>query len=333
MGDLRAAIIGYGLAGSVFHAPLIDATPGLAVAAIVTGNAERQAEAGAAHPGARVVPDADALFERAGDIDLVVVATPNATHAPLALRALEAGLPVVVDKPLAPTAAAARELVDRAAELGLLLTVFHNRRWDSDFLTLRRLIAEGALGEVVRFESRFERWRPEPKAGAWREETSPEDGGGLLLDLGVHLVDQATVLFGEVSEVHAEIEHRRGGVADDDVFLALRHSSGTISHIWASVIAAAPGPRMRVLGDRAAYVIDELDGQEAALRSGTEPAEQWGRLHRSDGSEALRSEPGAWPVFYRDLERAIREGGEPPVDPRDGVAALEVLEEARRKGS
>ena len=316
MSDLRAAILGYGLAGSVFHAPLIETTPGLAVGAVVTGNAERQAAALAAYPGARISPDADDLFAHADDIDFVVVATPNRTHAPLAKRSLDAGLPVVVDKPLAPAAAEAREVVEHAERLGVLLTVFMNRRWDSDFLEVKRLIAAGELGDVLRFESRFERWRPEPKPGAWREETPPGDGGGLLLDLGPHLVDQAIGLFGEVVDVHSEIDNRRGGAADDDVFLALPHASGTRSHIWASALAAAPGPRLRVLGSRSALVIEDLDGQEAALRSGVRPGmPEWG--------------DGAWPVFYAELESALREGTPPPVDPREAITVLEVLDAAR----
>ena len=342
-GAHRGAIVGYGLAGSAFHAPLIESTPGLAVGAIVTANPQRVASAREKYPGARVLADVDALFTAASEFDFVVVATPNQAHAPLALRALDAGLSVVVDKPLAPTAAEARVVVERAKELGLLLTVFLNRRWDSDLLTLKRLITENALGTVLRFESRFERWRPDAAPGAWREETPPEQGGGLLLDIGTHLVDQATQLFGPVTHIYAEVEHRRGGAADDDVFVGLHHASGTHSHLWASVLAAAPGPRMRVLGDRAAYVISELDGQETALRSGArpdegsewgaEPPERWGELFREGREEPVESEPGAWPSFYAGLERALREGGLPPVGPEDGVAVLEILEAARRSAA
>jgi predicted dehydrogenase len=343
--ELRAAIVGYGLAGSQFHAPLIASTEGLEVAAIVTANPERADRARAEHPGARVVSDVEEVFGQAGEYDFAVIATPNDAHAPLAMRALDAGLAVVVDKPLAPTAAEARDVVMYAKELGLLLTVFLNRRWDSDLLTLSRLIDDDTLGRVLRFESRFERWRPELADGAWREETPPERGGGLLLDLGTHLVDQATFLFGPVTHVYAEVEHRRAGLADDDVFVALRHESGTLSHLWASVLAAAPGPRMRVLGDRAAFLVAELDGQEAALRSGArpgdgewgrEPPERWGRLLRGEEGEEgepVESERGAWPSFYEAFERALREGGSPPVDPQDGVAVLELLEAARRSAA
>jgi predicted dehydrogenase len=335
---LRAALIGYGLAGSVFHAPLIAATDGLELATVVTGNAERAEAARAAYPGIVVESSADAVFAWAEGHDLVVVATPNDTHVPLADRAIECGLPVVVDKPLAPSAAEARGLVERAEQAGVPLTVFHNRRWDSDFLTLRRLIAEDALGEVLRYESRFERWRAEPKPG-WRQETAPERGGGLLLDLGAHLVDQALSLFGPARSVHGEVLHRRGGPADDDDFVAIEHDGGAISHLWMSELAAEPGPRLRVQGTRGAFVVEELDGQEDALRDGERPGTGewgsvpealWGRLTRADGGfEPVRPEPGDWPAFYEGVGAALAGDGPMPVDPRDAVAVLRVLEAAR----
>jgi scyllo-inositol 2-dehydrogenase (NADP+) len=344
MADLRGAVIGYGLAGSVFHAPLISSTPGLTVSAVVTGNPERQAEASRAHPEARVVSDPKDVFESASEQDFVVVATPNDTHASLARRALDVGLPVVVDKPLAPTAAEARSLVERAESLGVLITAYMNRRWDSDQLTLRRLLDEGKLGEVLRYESRLERWKPALSGSKpWREVSPPEAGGGVLLDLGIHLVDQAISLFGPVFRVYAEIASRRGGAADDDAFLALEHDSGARSHLWASLAAAVPGPRLRVLGDRAAYVITDVDGQEDALRAGArprddaewgvEPPDRWGRLISEERSEAIASERGDWPRFYTELERALRTGSLPPVNPRDAVTGLEVLDAARRSAA
>jgi predicted dehydrogenase len=344
MADLRGAVIGYGLAGSVFHAPLIASTPGLTVGTVVTGNQERQSEARKAHPDARVVSDPTEVFERASDHDFVVLAAPNDVHVELTRRALDAGLPVVVDKPLAPTAAEARSLVEQAERLGVLMTVYMNRRWDSDQLTLRRLLGEGKLGEVLRYESRLERWQPALSGRKpWSETSPPEAGGGVLLDLGSHLVDQAIVLFGAVVRVYAELESRRGNPADDDAFLALEHPSGTRSHLWASLLAAAPGPRLRVLGDRAAYIVTEVDGQEDALRSGVrpsadeawgvEPSERWGRLITDERSEALPSERGDWPRFYTELERALREGSPPPVDPWDAVTGLEVLDAARRSAA
>src|SRR4029077_14639571 len=291
----------------------------------------------------QVVSDSADLFENASEHDFVVVAAPNGAHVDLTRRALDAGLPVVVDKRLAPPAAEARSLVEEARRLGVLLTVFMNRRWDSDQLTLRRLLGERKLGEVLHYESRFERWRPAlSERKAWREVSSPEAGGGVLLDLGSHLVDQALVLFGGVAQVYAEGESRRGG-ADDDVFLALEHRSGARSHLWASLLAAAPGPRLRVLGDRAAYVVAEVDGQEDALRSGArpggdeawgvEPPDRWGQLVTEERSEAIASERGNWPRFYIELERGGGEGSGPPVDPWDAVPGLRVFAPARRSAA
>lgn len=330
---MRVSIVGYGLAGAVFHAPLVAATDGFEVATIVTSNPERQAQARRDHPEARVTADAgDAL-----DADLVVVATPNHTHAPLARDALARGAAVVVDKPLALSAEEARELV---AQDGDRLTVFQNRRWDSDQLTLRRLMRDGAIGDVVRHESRFERWRPASKTGAWREERAPEEGGGVLVDLGAHLVDEVLHLYGPATHVYAEIGARRGGPADDDAFLAITHASGVISHLRASAYTAAPGPRLRVLGTEAAFVVDALDGQEDALRSGArpgpdwgkEPRERWGRLVRGDDEEhePVPSEHGAWPDFYAGVTRWLRGESPPPVDAADAVRVLDVIEAARR---
>jgi predicted dehydrogenase len=340
--DLRVAILGFGVAGRFFHGPLIAATPGLDVAAIVTSDPGRQAEARREHPSAQIIGQAADLWESV-ELDAVVVATPNQTHASLATEAIDRGLPAVVDKPLAVGAAEAEALVDRAARAGVLLTVFQNRRWDSDQLTLSRLIAEDRLGTVLRYESRFERWRPEVRAHAWRESAAPEEGGGQLLDLGSHLVDQALRLFGPATHVYAEIDARRGTPADDDAFLAVRHAGGAVSHLHASAITAAPGPRLRVLGTKAAFLVAELDSQEDQLRAGVrpdhtsewglEPESRWGRLVAGEHSEPVPSERGDWPRFYAELEAALRSGGAPPVDPRDAVTTLRVLEAARRSAA
>jgi predicted dehydrogenase len=334
----RVALVGYGLAGAAFHAPLLEAVRGLDLAAIVTRDEGRRAAARRAHPGAELLESADEVWERAASFDLVVVAAPNRAHVPLARASIAAGLAVVVDKPLAPSAAAARELVDEARERAVMLTVFQNRRWDGDFLTARRLIEAGELGSVLRFESRFERWRPEIKEG-WREEADPEEAGGVLFDLGSHLVDQALQLFGPVRDLHAEVDCRRPGArVDDDSFVALEHESGVRSHLWMSAVAADVGPRLRVLGDRAAYVKHGLDVQEEALRSGErpggpawgeEPETSWGRLGAGDDFRPVPTEPGDYTRFYEDVARALREGGPPPVDPEDAVRVLELLDEAR----
>ncbi|MFF4588803.1 Gfo/Idh/MocA family oxidoreductase [Streptomyces sp. NPDC001388] len=340
---LRVGLIGYGLAGSVFHAPLIAATEGLALDTVVTSAPERREQARAAFPDVRVAATTEELFARADELDLVVVASPNRTHVPLATAALEAGLPVVVDKPVAGTAAEARELAALADDRGLLLSVFQNRRWDNDFLTLRKLLAEGALGDVRRFESRFERWRPQPKGG-WRESGDPAEIGGLLYDLGSHVVDQALQLFGPAHSVYAEADVRRPGAeTDDDTFIALTHTSGVRSHLYVSATAAQLGPRFRVLGSEAGYVKYGLDPQEAALRDGhrpgadwgTEPEELWGRVGSGDspstgGGRPVRTLPGDYPAYYAAVARALIDGGPNPVTAVEAAAALDVLEAARR---
>jgi len=339
--SLRVALIGYGLAGRFFHAPLIAATEGMAVATVVTSDADRRAQVEREHPGARVVATAAELWQRPAH-DLVVVASPNATHAPLALEAIAHGTAVVVDKPLAVSAADAEAVVHRAERAGVLLTVFQNRRWDSDHLTLMRLLSEGQIGEVLRYESRFERWRPTADPAEWRS-VAPEEGGGQLLDLGAHLVDQAIVLFGPVTHVYAEIASVRGLAADDDAFVALRHAGGTISHLRASAVTAAPGPRLRVLGTKAAYVTIGLDSQEAELRAGrrpdtepawgSEPKSAWGHLRTGEEAVVVPSERGAWPRFYELLGAARRDGTPPPVDPHDAVQTLSIIELARHSAA
>lgn len=335
--DSRVALIGYGLAGRFFHGRLLSVTPGLRVAAIVTGNPQRQAEAQADFPAATLHATVEHLWDNAGAFDLVVVATSTPSHVPLAITALDAGKHLVVEKPIAATAAEAHALIELAESRGVLLVPFLNRRWDSDHLTVQRLIREGTLGTVLRYESRFERWRPEPNAGAWREELPAAQGGGVLLDLGPHLVDQAQSLHGPADMVYAEVAARRGG-ADDDVFIALQHASGVTSHLWANALSAAPGPRLRVLGDRAAYVVHGLDGQEDALRAGhrpdeagfgAEPRERWGRLVRGDDSSEVTSETGSWLHFYTTLSACLRGGAAPPVAAGDAVAGLAVLDAAR----
>ncbi|MEU0116172.1 Gfo/Idh/MocA family oxidoreductase [Streptomyces bobili] len=340
---LRVGLIGYGLAGSVFHAPLIAATEGLVLDTVVTSNPERQEQARAGFPGVRVAGTPDELFARSGDLDLIVIASPNRTHVPLAGTALEAGLAVVVDKPVAGTAAEARELAGLAEKRGLFLSVFQNRRWDNDFLTLRGLLAEGALGDVWRFESRFERWRPQPKGG-WRESGDPAEIGGLLYDLGSHVVDQALVLFGPVTQVYAEsVVRRTGAETDDDTFLALTHANGVRSHLYASATTAQLGPRFRVLGSKAGYVKYGLDPQEAALRDGerpgpgwgTEPEELWGHVGAGEspltgGGRPVPTLPGDYPAYYAAVAKALADGGPNPVTAAEAAAALDVLEAARR---
>jgi predicted dehydrogenase len=334
---IRVALIGYGLAGAVFHGPLISTTLGMSLTTIVTRDPGRRARASSDHPEAVLLDAVETLWDR--DHDLVVVATPNRFHVPLGLAALEAGLPVVIDKPMAPTADGGRRLVTEAAERYLLLTVFQNRRWDGDYLTVRRLLSEDALGPIVRFESRFERWRPEVRPEAWRERGDPDEAGGLLFDLGAHLIDQAIGLFGTPRTVYAEVDRRRPGAEiDDDVFVALEHGEGVRSHLWMSVLAAISGPRMRVLGQRAAFEKFGLDVQEQALSEGArpgeaawgrEPPERWGRLSTGDDGRTVETEPGAYEEFYQGVAASLREGASPPVDPGDSVMGLDIIEAAQ----
>jgi predicted dehydrogenase len=322
---MRVGIIGYGVAGRIFHGGLLRCTPGAEVVAVVTGHPKRRAELAEDFPGA-VCRDYVADMLSADRLDLAIVASPTAYHLDNALECLAAGVPVVVDKPLATTAEQAR----RIATTGV--TIFQNRRLDSDFLTVQRLRDAGELGRVLRVESRFERWRPSVAPGKWREELSPQLGGGTLLDLGSHLVDQAIQLLGPVRAVYAEVFHRRGTPADDDVFLSLRHDDDAVTHISCGNLAGAPGPRLRVLGTAAAFVVDESDGQEGALRAGRSPADAItpiGRLHRDDLVTSVEMEAGRWLDYYPAVLAALRAGNEMPVSPVDGVAVLTVLDAAR----
>jgi predicted dehydrogenase len=337
---LRVALAGYGLAGAVLHAPLIATTEGLQLTAVVTRDAQRRARLAADHPQARAVDDLDATLD---DADLVVVASPNRFHVPLAAAALDARCHVVVDKPVAVDADQARGLAERAVAAGRLLIPFHNRRWDDDFLTLRRVAGDGRLGRVLRLESRFDRWRPQVRDGVWREGGDPADGGGLLLDLGSHLVDQAVELLGPVTAVYAELDRRREGAAvEDDVFVALHHVGGARSHLSAGVLAAHLAPRFRVLGDRAAFVSEGLDQQEAALRAGASPADAgFGRrdgtgaatLHDGERTTPVAMETGRWRDFYAGVVAAIREDGPPPVSAGEAVRVLELLDAARQSAA
>ena len=341
--DVRVGLLGFGHGGEVFHAPLIHATPGLTLAAVVTTDPERRARVARDYPAARIAASAAELWDRAADfpLDLVVIATPNKSHARLALEALASGLDVVIDKPIAATAADARRVIDEAGRRGRLLTVFQNRRWDGDFLTVRKLIAHGACGEVWRFESRFERWRPAPRGG-WRENPAADEASGVLFDLGTHLIDQALVLFGPVTHVDAEVDRRRPGMeVADDVCVSLTHASGVRSRLWMSLACAQPGPRFRVLGSKAGFTKYGMDVQEDALRAGARPGhpgwgddapEHYGTLGTDDALEKVATEPGSYQDFYAAVARAIRDGGAPPVDPNDAVTTLEIIEAAIAQG-
>jgi len=239
---------------------------------------------------------------------------------------------------MAATAGDARDLIAEAHRRNVPLTSYQNRRWDGEVLTAQKLIASGELGTVTRFESRLDRWRPVRNATAWRESGSPEDAGGILYDLGPHLIDQARLLFGPVAQLYAELDKRRAGVlVDDDVFIALKHASGVHSHLWTSSVAAQAGPRMRVLGTKAAYTKQSADVQEAALRIGggpglpgfgEDPEAHWGLIGAGTDVRPVRTEVGNYQRFYELTVRWLREGAPPPVDPNDAVAVLELIEAA-----
>src|SRR5437588_5270015 len=343
---LRVVVIGYGLAGSVFHAPLVASTPGMKVAAIVTSNPERQERARRDFSSAVILPTVEDIWRNPSHYDLVVVATPNRLHVPLGIAAMDAGLPVVVDKPMAVSVADAEQLIATSEQTGKLLTVFQNRRWDNDFLTVRQLLDadQDLLGPITRFESRFERYRAAPRPGAWRELAAPEEAGGLLYDLGSHLIDQALQLFGQPVRIYAEVDKRRPGAQlDDDTFVALQFANDVRAHLWMSVVVRILGPRIRISGLRGTYEKWGLDPQEDALRSGMrpgetgwglEPRERWGRLSTEISGMRIDSPietlPGAYEQYYALLRDALMTGGPPPVDPANVVTALKVIEAAQR---
>ena len=275
----RWALAGYGAGGRTFHQPLITSATGLELVAVVTGSPERQAQVRADLPGATPVA---ALAELADlGVQGVTITTPTATHAPLAHEALDLGLHVVVDKPFALTASDARDLVDHAARVGRVITPYQNRRWDSDLLTLKKLIADDALGTVHSFTSRIDRFRP--VKGSWHGGTVAQ-GGGTLLDLGPHLVDQALHLFGPVVAVHAELRTVRPGAGAEDVIeLHLTHAGGVRSTLAAGMASAAPGTRFLVNGTRGGFLIDGFDIQEEQLKAGQTPAGLGERLGRRAG--------------------------------------------------
>ena len=336
---LAVAVIGYGLGGATFHAPFIHGTVGMRVSAIVTRDPERRARATADYPSARIVDTIDNLWSLVPSIDLVAISSPSGMHYRLAKTVLEHGAHVVVDKPFAATADEARELGRLAAQHGTLAVPFQNRRWDGDFLTAQRLISDGTLGNVHRFESRFDRWRAVPKP-RWRDENAAQNVEGILYDIGSHLIDQALILFGPATHVYAEADLRHPDVrVDDDAFVALTHVSGVHSHLYMTTIAAQPSVRMAVWGSRGAYIKYGLDGQEAALIAGSrpgnsgwgeEPAEQWGRVGIGADAVPLRTVTGSYEAFYRGVAQAILHGGPPPVTVDEAIASLTVLEAAKQ---
>lgn len=330
---VNVGLVGYGFAGKTFHVPLIAATPGLALTAVSSSDA---AKVHADLPEVSVEASPQALFAR-GDIDLVVIPTPNETHFPLAKAALAAGKHVVVDKPFTITHGEGRLLRGHAETAGKLLSVFHNRRWDSDFLTLRELLAAGTLGRLVHFESHFDRFRPEVR-DRWREQARP--GGGIWYDLGPHLLDQARELFGMPRAILLDLTTRRDGAQVDDDFHALLDYDGLRVVLHAGTLVAAESPRFTLHGTRGSYVKFGMDPQEDRLKAGETPAPQWGvddrhgslTLREGEGEEAplvTREHdtlPGDYLAYYAGVRDALLGDGENPVSVDEALDVMRLLE-------
>ena len=340
---LRVGLLGFGYASQTFHAPLILSTPGLQLAAVSSSDPARVRAA--LGDGVKAWPTADELIAQA-DVDLVVIPTPNDTHHPLARAALLAGRHVVVDKPLTLDAPQAQDLVALARTQQRLLSVFHNRRWDGDFMTARRLLADGTLGQVRHAAFHFDRFRPEVR-DRWREADTP--GGGLWMDLAPHLIDQCLQLFGWPEALQADIARLRPGARTDDFFSAqLRYADGLRVTLGASMIAAHAGARFLLQGTRGSYVKRGLDPQEDALKAGARPdaarREAWGPDAQAGelttvgtGDQLTPSElptlPGDYLAYYEQLRDAILGRAANPVMPEQALDVMTLLDLGRRSAA
>ncbi len=330
---MRVGIAGYGLAGRYFHAPLLKGC-GYDVVVIQTSNAERAAHAVADFPNVKVVATIEELV--AHELDLVVVASANVVHSQHAHAAISAGIPVVIDKPMGRTYAETAEIISAGERAGKPVSTFFNRRWDSDALTIKKVLASGVLGTIHRMDSRFERFRPELNTNSWRENMSAADGGGQLLDLQPHLISTALDWFGKAELVTSTVRAIRGG-ADDDAVLVLKHDSGVLSILSASAVVGAPGPRVRILGSKGALVINDLDPQEELLRSGKIPTGgKWDVptksttfIYRGSEVEEIVGEDGNYAMFYTLVAGAI-EGKNPwPIPNEDALLVASLIDQAR----
>jgi predicted dehydrogenase len=326
---IGVGLIGFGLGGRAFHAPYVSVTPGMALRAVISRDA---AKVHAALPGVRVAASVEALLTEP-DIDLVIVSSPDAFHADHAIAALQAGKHVLIDKPFATTLADAHRVIDASATAGRLLTVFHNRRWDGDFLTLRDLLAERRLGEIVQVESRFDRWRPVP-AATWKEARP----GGSWLDLGPHLVDQALVLFGRPQAITADIATLRHGAPAPDYFHAtLRYADKRVL-LQSSKLVAANSLRFAVHGTAGSWIKHGVDPQEAATLAGQSPGgDEWGRDPAEGRITLADTESAPWSNragdyrrFWSALAAAIRGEGPNPVPAAEALTVMEVLDAGLR---
>ena len=331
---IDVGVVGFGLGGRAFHAPIIHAVPGLRLAAIVERSGS---SAHKIYPDAKIVRDIEELLA-IKSISLIAIATPNETHFPFAKRCLEAGRHVVVDKPFTSTLAEARELVELARKHDRILTVYQDRRFDGDFRTVQELLAKGSLGKIVRFESAFDRCRPQIRTNSWKEKPAP--GSGVFFDLGPHLVDQALQLFGPPEHVLADIRIEREGSLTEDAFdLTLYYKNGLRAILMASMLAPDPRPHYRIQGTGGVYVKHTLDPQEALLRAdhpamgddwGVEPEKDWGTMTLwSDGELTHANVPtlrGDYRDFYGQVRDAIEGRATPPVTPEEALRLMYTLE-------
>jgi len=334
---LKVGIAGYGLAGRSFHAPILAGT-NFEVTAVLTTNDVRKRHAKEDFPTVKIVSTIEELCDQ--DLDLIVIASGNQVHLSQALTAINAGIPTVVDKPMGINVAQTREILDAADSAGVAVTTYFNRKWDSDILTLKRVIRDGQIGRVIRMDSRFERFRPQLNSQSWRENNSPEDGGGLLLDLMPHLISTAIECFGPANLKSSSIRSVRGG-ADDDCVLVLAHETGVESILSASAVVGAPGPRLRVIGSEGAFVVKELDPQEALLRAGKAPKDgKWEEgtssqafIHRGDSVEEFKTDPGNYASFYSLVHEAIVNKTAMPISPEEILAVAQIIDKAREINS
>jgi scyllo-inositol 2-dehydrogenase (NADP+) len=334
---IDVGLIGFGLAGRAFHAPVIRATPGLRLAAILQRHGNEAAEK---YPDVRVVRSVEE-FLNIRDIRLVVIATPNETHAPMARQCLEAGRDLVVDKPFATTLQEAAELVELARKCGRLITVYQNRRFDGDFQAIRQIVADGTLGRIVRFETNYDRFRPDLKSGAWRERVGP--GAGILFDLAPHLIDHALVLFGLPEALTADVRVERAVAVVDDAFdVMLHYPAGMRAMLRSTMLAAAPRPRFVLHGTRGSFFKQSFDPQEINLRHGHipesgpwggEPQEDWGVLTTMENDIVIkRSVPSAtsdYRDYYANVRDAILGRATLAVTPEHALDVMRVLEMAQ----
>jgi predicted dehydrogenase len=328
----RVGIAGYGLAGRYFHAPLLKAAE-FDVVGTLTTKPDRKADAISDFPEISVVESIEELLKL--NLDLLVVASANNAHASQAIAGLKAGVPVVVDKPMGRTLKETKEIIDFSKQVNVPVTTYFNRKWDSDALTIKKIIKEGTLGNIFRLDSRFERFKPELTPGSWRESQTASEGGGNLLDLQPHLVSTALDWFGPAELISSSVRSIRGG-SDDDITLVLKHESGVDSYLSASAINGAPGPRIRVTGDKGSLIINDLDPQEPLLRSGKYPkGGQWSEstkseafLHLGDKVISYPSVDGNYSLFYIQVKQALS-GGVWPVTTDEALSVAEIIDKAR----